>query len=182
MTEPDLLARDIYAHLAAVIVGRKNKFGGVYRLGADSVMHCVDHAAHVGATPDGRMACTMFSKNMCGVAGMERQGITAAMRSVLSIDTTNLVNAAVFDFIIHPSAVEGERGMDAFASLARTYFACGGMVFQGNVFSIEDLYAAQQNPEKYANLQVRVCGWNEYFGKMSEEKQNDFIARCREAR
>ena len=72
--------------------------------------------------------------------------------------------------------------MDAFASLARTYFACGGMVFQGNVFGIEDLYAAQQNPEKYSNLQVRVCGWNEYFVKMSEEKQNDFIARCREAR
>lgn len=181
LSEPDGLARDIYAHLAALIVGRKNKIGGVWRLGADSVMHCVDHAAYVAATPDGRQARAMFSKNMCGVAGMERQGITAAMHSVLSIDTTNLVNAAVCDFIIHPSAVEGQRGMDAFSALARTYFDCGGMILQGNVFGIDDLYAAQQDPEKYSNLQVRVCGWNEYFVKMTKEKQDDFIRRCRAA-
>lgn len=181
LTEPDGLARDIYAHLAALIVGRKNKIGGVYRLGADSVMHCVDHAAYVAATPDGRLARAMFSKNMCGVAGMERQGITAAMHSVLSIDTANLVNSAVCDFIIHPSAVEGERGMAAFSALARTYFSCGGMTLQGNIFGLDDLYAAQKDPEKYANLQVRVCGWNEYFVKMTKEKQDDFIRRCRSA-
>ena len=181
LAEPDNLARDIYAHLASLIVGRKNQIGGIYRLGADSVMHCIDHAAYVAATPDGRLARAIFSKNMCGVAGMELQGITAAMQSVLNIDTTNLVNAAVFDFIIHPSAVEGERGMAAFSVLARTYFECGGMVFQGNIFGIEDLYAAQQNPEKYSNLQVRVCGWNEYFVKMTKEKQNDFIKRCQSA-
>lgn len=181
LTEPDNTARDIYAHLAALIVGRKNKIGGVYRLGADSVMHCIDHAAYVAATPDGRLSRAMFSKNMCGVAGMERQGITAAMHSVLSIDTSDLVNAAVFDFVIHPSAVEGERGIAAFSALARTYFACGGMVFQGNVFSLEDLYNAQKDPDRYSALQVRVCGWNEYFVKMSKEKQDDFIRRCRSA-
>ena len=181
LAEPDDLARDIYAHLAALIVGRKNKIGGVWRLGADSVMHCVDHAAYVAATPDGRHARAIYSKNMCSVAGMELQGITAAMQSVLRIDTTNLVNAAVYDFIIHPSAVEGQRGIAAFSALARTYFECGGMVFQGNVFGIDDLYAAQQDPEKYSNLQVRVCGWNEYFVRMKKEKQDDFIRRCRSA-
>ena len=181
LAEPDDLARDIYAHLAALIVGRKNKLGGVWRLGADSVMHCVDHAAYVAATPDGRHARAIYSKNMCSVAGMELQGITAAMQSVLRIDTTNLVNAAVYDFIIHPSAVEGQRGIAAFSALARTYFECGGMVFQGNVFGIDDLYAAQQDPEKYSNLQVRVCGWNEYFVRMKKEKQDDFIRRCRSA-
>ena len=181
LAEPDDLARDIYAHLAALIVGRKNKIGGVWRLGADSVMHCVDHAAYVAATPDGRHARAIYSKNMCSVAGMELQGITAAMQSVLRIDTTNLVNAAVCDFIIHPSAVEGQRGIAAFSALARTYFECGGMVFQGNVFGIDDLYAAQQDPEKYSNLQVRVCGWNEYFVRMKKEKQDDFIRRCRSA-
>jgi len=178
LDEPDNIAKNIYEHLAALIVGRKNKIGGVYRLGADSVMHCLDHAYHVAATPDGRGAKEMFSKNMCGVAGMEREGVTAAMQSVLSVDTTNLANAAVFDFIIHPSAVEGERGMAAFMALAKTYFQQGGMVLQGNIFSIDDLYAAQKHPEQYSNLQVRVCGWNEYFVKMTREKQNDFIKRC----
>lgn len=178
LAEPDDLARKIYKHAAALVVGRKNKIGGVYRLGADSVMHCIDHAAHVGATPDGRGAAAMFSKNMCSVAGMEREGVTGAMLSVLNIDTTDLLNAAVFDFVIHPSAVEGERGMDAFMSLAKVYFEQGGMILQGNIFSLEDLRAAKENPEKYPNLQVRVCGWNEFFVKMSPEKQDDFIKRC----
>lgn len=178
LAEPDNTARDIYAHAASLIVGRKNRIGGVYRLGADSVMHCIDHAVHVGATPDGRLARDMFSKNMCSVAGMEREGVTAAMLSVLNIDATNLLNAAVFDFIIHPSAVEGERGMDALVALAKVYFEMGGMVLQGNVFNVDDLCEAQKHPEKYANLQVRVCGWNEYFVKMTTQKQNDFIKRC----
>ena len=176
--EPDNMARDIYAHLASLIVGRKNKIGGVYRLGADSVMHCMDHADYVAATPDGRLARAMFSKNMCAVSGMDRNGITAAMQSVLSIDTSDLVNAAVFDFIIHPSAVEGERGLAAFSALARTYFECGGMVFQGNVFSLQDLYNAQKDPQRYSTLQIRVCGWNEYFVRMTKAKQDDFIKRC----
>ena len=44
---------------------------------------------------------------------------------------------------------------------------------------LEDLLAAQKDPQKYANLQVRVCGWNEYFVKMTRQKQDDFISRCR---
>lgn len=182
LSEPDQTARDIYEHAAALIVGRKNRIGGVYRLGADSVMHCIDHAIHVGATPDGRLSKAMFSKNMCSVAGMEREGVTAAMLSVLNIDTSNLLNAAVFDFIIHPSAVEGERGLDALTALTKVYFNKGGMVIQGNIFSVDDLQEAQRNPEKYANLQVRVCGWNEYFVKMTPQKQNDFIKRCQSSR
>lgn len=178
LAEPDNTARDIYAHAAALIVGRKNRIGGVYRMGADSVMHCIDHAVHVGATPDGRFAKAMFSKNMCSVSGMDREGVTAAMLSVLRIDTSDLLNAAVFDFIIHPSAVEGERGMDALMALTKVYFEMGGMVLQGNIFNADDLKAAQNHPEQYANLQVRVCGWNEYFVKMTKQKQDDFIKRC----
>jgi formate C-acetyltransferase len=147
-------------------------------MGADSVMHCIDHAVHVGATPDGRFAKAMFSKNMCSVSGMDREGVTAAMLSVLRIDTSDLLNAAVFDFIIHPSAVEGERGMDALMALTKVYFEMGGMVLQGNIFNADDLKAAQNHPEQYANLQVRVCGWNEYFVKMTKQKQDDFIKRC----
>jgi formate C-acetyltransferase len=54
----------------------------------------------------------------------------------------------------------------------------GGMVLQGNIFNADDLKAAQNHPEQYANLQVRVCGWNEYFVKMTKQKQDDFIKRC----
>ena len=176
---PDETARDIYKHLAALIVGRKNRIGGVYRLGADSVMHCQDHAVHVGATPDGRKAKTPFSRNLCTVAGMEREGVTALILSVTKLDSSDLLNACVCDFLVHPSAVQGERGMEALLAMTKVYFERGGMVLQGNVFGLEDLYAAQKEPEKYQSLQVRVCGWNEYFVRMTQAKQDEFIRRCK---
>ena len=51
------------------------------------------------------------------------------------------------------------------------------MAFQGNILSLDMLLDAQKNPEKYRDLQVRVCGWNEYFVDMSKTVQNDFINR-----
>ena len=44
----------------------------------------------------------------------------------------------------------------------------------------ETLEKAQADPASYADLQIRVCGWNEYFVNMSRAAQNDFIARAKE--
>ena len=109
---------------------------------------------------------------------MDRGGITAYIQSVLKIDSTAFLDGAPFDFILHPSAVEGEKGLDDFVSLVKIFLAYGGFAMQGNVISGEVLKEAQQNPEKYATLQVRVCGWNEYFVKLSKVKQDMFIKQC----
>ncbi len=176
---PDGLAKQIYEHIAGVVIGRKNNIGGVYRLGADSVMHCVDHAQNVAATPDGRGAREPYSRNMCSVTGMDLNGVTANVLSVTAMDHSYFIDGGICDFVVHPSAVEGDEGLAALETLVKVYFARGGMAIQGNVFGLEDLLAAQKEPEKYANLQVRVCGWNEYFVRMNAHKQNEFIERCR---
>ena len=41
--------------------------------------------------------------------------------------------------------------------------------------------AAQKNPEKYANLQVRVCGWSAYFVNLSKAEQDAFIQQAENA-
>ena len=48
----------------------------------------------------------------------------------------------------------------------------------GNVFDEEALRAAQRDPERYATLQVRVCGWNAYFVNLTKEEQNAFIKQA----
>ena len=60
----------------------------------------------------------------------------------------------------------------------KTYMKKGGFALHGNVFDAETLRQAQRNPEKYANLQVRVCGWNAYFVNLSEVEQNAFIRQA----
>ena len=55
---------------------------------------------------------------------------------------------------------------------------------QGREMILEQLIAnklllldAQKNPEKYPNLQVRLCGWNALFARLSKEQQDDYILR-----
>ena len=174
---PDGLTVRITEHLAEKYCGRKLLRGGFLRLGMDSINHCISLGRKTGATPDGRQARAPFSKNLCAVSGMDRGGITAYMRSVLKIDASAFLNSAVLDFVLHPSSVEGEKGLRDLAALLRVFFEAGGFAAQGNVVSGETLREAQAHPEKYPTLQIRVCGWNEYFVKLSREAQDQFIKR-----
>ena len=60
-------------------------------------------------------------------------------------------------------------------SLLNLYFAKGGFAVQFNVVSPDTLRAAQNEPDKYRNLQVRLCGWNVYFTDLEREVQNNLI-------
>ena len=129
------------------------------------------------ATPDGRRVGDPISKNLCATSGMDRGGITAYMQSVLKIDAADFFNSAILDFMLHPSAVEGSKGLADFGSLIRIFFAHGGFAVQGNIVHGDTLRDAQAHPENYSTLQIRVCGWNEYFTKLSKKMQDNFIAQ-----
>lgn len=179
LRQPDALAREIYNHLAEWIIGRPNSRGGVYRLGADSVDFALTEGEKMGASADGRLAREPISKNIRPVSGMQRNGITAFMLSALNLGQERIMGSAPLDFMVHPSAVQGEDGLNALVSAIRAYFAAGGMALQGNVVSYETLLAARDDPEKYADLQVRVCGWNDYFVNLSPAQQEQFLRQAK---
>ena len=179
IAEADELARDIYKHMEKWIVNVPNGNGGVYRMGADSVNFAEEYGHGTGATPDGRLNGMPLSKNMRPVNGMERNGLTAFLSSALQIDQTAFVDGAPLDIMLHPSAVEGEKGIKMLAATIKEYFRRGGVSVQCNIVGAEILMAAQKNPELYPNLQIRVCGWNEYFVNMSKVVQQDFIDRAK---
>lgn len=58
-----------------------------------------------------------------------------------------------------------------------TYFEDNGMHSQLSIVGRDTLIAAQENPEKYKDLVVRIAGYNAYFVEMSPELQNDLIGR-----
>ena len=82
----------------------------------------------------------------------------------------------MLELILHPTAVSGDDGLEAFAGLVKAYFAKGGHSLQFNIFSAETLKEAQKNPDKYRTLQIRVCGWNVYFADLDSEMQDNLIA------
>lgn len=177
--EAGQLAKELFDHICKKILNKPNGWGGVYRVGTDSVENCDRFGSKNLASPDGRLAFNSYSKNMRPVNGNEREGITGYMRNMLNINQYNLIDSSPLDFLLHPSAVKGEKGFKYFKEIIRYYLTHGGNTIMGNIVDYETLVDAQKNPGKYQNLQIRVCGWNEYFVQMSTLVQNQFIERTK---
>lgn len=71
-------------------------------------------------------------------------------------------------------------GLSRLVTLIDYYFSLGGMQLQFNVVSRETLLRAQQEPEKYQNLIVRVAGYSAYFVNLEKKVQQDIIERTEE--
>ena len=174
----DALGKDLVAYAASRVNGKENHRGGVFRLGLFSIDYRITFGERMGATPDGRRNGEMLSKNMCAVTAMDKEGVTALISSVTSIDFTEVPDGTVLDLMLHSSAAEGEAGLTALSSLLSVYMKRGGFALQMNIMSPEVLRAAQKEPEKYATLQVRLCGWNVYFTELSKVEQDELIRTC----
>ena len=107
--------------------------------------------------------------------GCDRRGVLAYINSVTKIDAVYYTNGAPIDFVLHPTAVAGDEGLEIMVRLIRTAFKKGGASIQGNVYNAELLKDAQKNPDKYKGLQVRLCGWSQYFNKLSRDEQDMLI-------
>ena len=76
--------------------------------------------------------------------------------------------------------VNKNDGLKRFVNMIDQYFAMGGNQMQFNVVSKKTLLDAQKNPDKYANLLVRVAGYSAYFTQLSKDVQEDISARTEE--
>ena len=171
----DALTKDATDYCASLVNNVKNGRGGVFKASLFTINYCFTYGKNTMATPDGRQYGDSVSKNLCASFGMDKNGVLSLIHSVTKIDHAKFPNGSVLDVILHPSAVQGEEGIEAFYGILTTYFAKGGYAMHGNVFLLEDLMKAQKHPEKYATLQVRLCGWNAYFVSLKKEEQDSFI-------
>ncbi len=177
----DEITREMTDFCAVLVNNKPNGRGGVFKASCFSIDRCFPMGKKTMATPDGRATGEPLSKNLCATTAMDKKGITALINSVTKIDHSKFPNGSVLDIVLHPSAVSGEDGLCAFFGILKTYMSKGGFALHGNVFDASHLRAAQANPEKYANLQVRVCGWNAYFVNLSKDEQEAFIRQAENA-
>ena len=176
--EVDLMLVDVLNHLTNMVTSRKNVRGGQFVVNGESITFSHRWANMCGATPDGRARGDLLSKNMSASIGQDRKGITAHIKSVTKIDASNFAYGCPFDYMLHPSAVKGDDGLEAMLGLLRTFMKRGGYGFQGNVQDAKVLKDAKVHPENHGNLQVRVAGWSWYFTRMEEYYQDEFIRRA----
>lgn len=172
----DTLAHDIVAMFCEELANHRNSEGTCYVANMIPTTTHIWFGALAGATPDGRLAGVPFSEGISPVQGMDRNGPTAVVRSMARLDQVRC-SGTLLNMKFHPSALKGEESLDKFAQLIRTYFKLGGHHMQFNVLSSETLRAAQQHPDDYRTLIVRVAGYSDYFVRLSRELQDEIISR-----
>ena len=174
----DSYANAIHTFFSSHFTGRKNCHGGNYEYELHSARAFIEQGKKTEATPDGRRDWDDTSKNVSPTTGMDKNGITALVRSATSIDLSVSDSGACLDAMLHPSSVQGDDGLEVLFSVLDTYMSRGGASIHFNIFDADTLRDAQANPEKYKNLQVRVCGWNVLWNNMVKEEQDMYILRA----
>lgn len=159
---------------------RGNTKGGVYRINLLPTTCHIYFGSVIGATPDGRKAGKPLSEGMSPVQGADRKGPTAVLKSASKIDQV-LTGGTLLNQKFTPKAVEGEKGIKSLSSLIRSYFKLDGHHIQFNVVDSKTLLAAQKNPAEYRNLIVRVAGYSDYFCDLTEDLQDEIIARTEQS-
>ena len=155
----------------------RNYWGGPYRLGLYTVEDHAIMGMHTGATADGRKSGESLSNSSGASQGKDTHGPTALINSVTNFPMEEAGNGMVLDVKFTPSLLEEETGKRALRSLIGTYFHKGGMEMQISVVSGETLRAAQEHPENYADLIVRVSGFSAYFCSLRKATQDEIIKR-----
>ena len=178
LPEADALAKEVVETFTGAFVGKPNARGGKYVCYGLTSRGFITEAPYIGATPDGRNTSDHLSKNIAPSTGAETEGVSGSIRSMGALGPRNFPCGSIYDVVIHPSLVSGEKGLDAFRAIVERYFAGGGVAMNVNVVSPELLREAQRHPEKYENLQVRVAGWNIRWNDIPRKEQDEYIRRA----
>lgn len=158
-----------------------NPRGGQFQAGLYPVSANVPLGAQTGATPDGRLAHMPVADGVSPSSGRDVNGPTAACNSVAKLDHAIASNGTLFNMKMHPTAMAGDKGLEAFVALVRGYFDQNGMHMQFNVVDRQTLLDAQAHPEKYSGLVVRVAGYSALFTTLSKSLQDEIIRRTEQA-
>ncbi len=174
----DSVARDDVFHLA---VEEMSKLRDIWGVAPKSLPQAVTGAWSMGwltsALPNGRKARTVLSDG--GISpyyGYDRKGPTAVLLSVSKIDHRKH-KGVLLNQRLDPRILYSEKGPELFLSYLKTWHDLGIDHVQFNVVDSETLKAAQKEPEKYADLMVRVAGYSALFVELPKEYQDAIIAR-----
>ena len=129
------------------------------------------------ASPHGYKKGEVLAGNFSPTPGTDRKGATAIIKSHCRPDLSKMTTGASLDIKLFPTAVEGERGIEAIVGLIAGFVNLGGFFMNMDVIDNNVLLEAQRNPAEYKSLSVRVSGWSARFVTLDEKWQNMVIER-----
>lgn len=172
----DSIAVKVYDDLVNAIEGHPNTRGGKTQLNMLSTT-CHNYFGSVcGASVNGRLAKFAISDGTSPAHGADTNGPTSVIKSLGKLDQTKS-GGTLLNVRFVPSLLKRDEDLKKLVSLIRAYFNMGGHHIQFNIVDTQTLLDAQKQPENYKDLLVRVAGYSDYFNDMTEQLQNEIIAR-----
>lgn len=171
----DVMQEIFYAYYNEVN-GRPNCNGGEHRINMLPTTCHVYFGSVIGATTDGRKANKPLADGISPSKGVDKLGPTGVIKSASKMNHL-ITGGTLLNQKFTPSMVEGEKGLDNLAHLVRSYFKLDGHHIQFNIISKDILLKAQENPEEYKDLIVRVAGFSDFFWNLDKALQDEIIER-----
>ncbi len=172
----DDIALQVYADLLAAIDGKPNTKGETFHLNMLSTTCHIYFGKMLGATPNGRLKGKSISDGTSPSHGADTHGPSAVIRSLTKLDHT-MSGGTLLNQRFLPSLLKHDEDIKKLGQLIRSYFTLGGHHIQFNVVDTATLKAAQECPEDYKDLLVRMAGYSDYFNDMNADLQQEVIER-----
>lgn len=173
----DEIAVQVFDDLVDTIDGSPNiKEGGKYHLNMLSTTCHIYFGKVLGATPNGRLAGKSISDGTSPSHGADTNGPSAVIKSLSKIDHVK-TGGTLLNQRFLPSLLKRNEDIRKLSQLVRSYFTLGGHHIQFNIVDTATLMAAQECPDDYKDLLVRMAGYSDYFNDMNNDLQQEVIER-----
>ena len=169
----DEMAVRVMNHFCDSLKPHRNFRGGAFWPGVFSVGFHITMGAFTGATPDGRYAGGILGNGITPGNGLALKGPTAVMNSVAKLPLRRVYNGTNLNMRLPGKRIMGRRLMN----LIQAYFQNGGVQVQFNMVDSQTLRDAQQHPDQYRDLVVRISGYSGIFINLSDIAQEEIISR-----
>lgn len=176
----DDIMKDVFKLYRKLVTDRPNMTGGKYRINMLPTTCHVYFGEVMMASANGRLAHKPVSEGISPAKGADVNGPTAVIKSCAKMDHL-MTGGTLLNQKFTPSVVAGEEGLNQMANLIRAYFNMDGHHIQFNVIDRQTLIDAQNHPDEYKDLIVRVAGYSDHFRNLSKALQDEIIERTEQS-
>ena len=141
----------------------------------------IQWAQYRGAVPFGAKAGEILSGNLSPVPNTDTEGASAVIRSYCKCNLDMMTTGCALDLKMDPGTLKGEKGISVIIDMMDAFIQLGGYFMQMDFVDVQTLKNAQEHPENYKNLSVRVSGWNARFVSLDAQWQQMIIERTEQS-
>jgi formate C-acetyltransferase len=172
---------ELFAEVAGAwcssLEGYTNRFGGPVFPGFLGWTVWIGFGRETPATPDGRLAGTPLANSLAPCTGVALKGTPAMMLSAAGFDHSRGLGGMTFNVRFAANALSTDDGVERLKGLIEASLDLGIYQVQVNVVGAETLRDAQEHPENYRDLFVRIGGYLVPFTLLPKDAQDEVIAR-----